>query len=559
MGLWVVLRRSVALLLLAVMACSTAQAREIPVQTCIAKILRHAATTAGEQRTPFDCGSRQTRFGAGDFAVELRFAPISPTADDPLVLRTASQWQDAERIRFRYADGSAAILNVTSHSIAPFLKMGAIFEFPVPVRGSALTGIELEIRGAGNLRGVVLGAHLRPRSEASRINTTLAALYAMFAGLTVALFVFNLSLWAALRAQFQLFYCSMVAALANYAFTSSGAVMMVLPWLDNNDRQRWNYICLAIAGGTALRFIARYFGPEVRGPHLFVLHRAGALTAVTTALAFGLFAPWHIAFFDRIYYIAMSFMLSTVFPLLIQAWRKGSPYFNLFILAWAAPIAISVLRAMYGFGLLPYSILLDNGNLVAMSIEALLSSLMVTARLRDLARERDNARAGEQTARRLAATDPLTGLLNRRAFLDLAIGHRARKRLLLIDIDHFKAVNERLGHEGGDQVLAAVAAAIQQIRPPNSLAVRLGGEEFALLIPRELGDQCTAQMVLEAVRATHMPQGLQVTVSIGVSDGQLASEEDWKRLYRLADAALYRAKADGRDRACRATDFRAAA
>ena len=183
----------------------------------------------------------------------------------------------------------------------------------------------------------------------------------------------------------------------------------------------------------------------------------------------------------------------------------------------------------------------------------------MTARLRELSYERDDARAGEQVARRLAATDSLTGLLNRRSFLDLAIGRTSRQRLLLIDIDHFKLVNDRLGHAGGDDVLHAVASAIQACCPARSLAVRLGGEEFALLLPMSAYDECTPDMLLAAVRNCAMPQGIQVTMSVGFADGSVASEDDWKRLYRLADTALYRAKSDGRDRACRATDFRAVA
>ena len=153
----------------------------------------------------------------------------------------------------------------------------------------------------------------------------------------------------------------------------------------------------------------------------------------------------------------------------------------------------------------------------------------------------------------------MTGLLNRRAFLDRAIGRRTQQVLLLIDIDHFKSVNDRLGHEAGDRVLVAVAEAIRSSQPSRSLAVRLGGEEFAMLIPRSDASRFSAETLLAAVRAGTMPQGIRVTVSIGMSEGQLGTEGDWKRLYRLADAALYRAKADGRDRFCKATDFRSAA
>jgi diguanylate cyclase (GGDEF)-like protein len=312
-------------------------------------------------------------------------------------------------------------------------------------------------------------------------------------------------------------------------------------------------------GASALQFIRQFFGRDVFGPRLTRMTQWTIALSLLTGLLFAALAPWQVWALDRLYFIAMSLMLSMIVPVLINAWRSRNRYFWMFVLAWSAPIFISALRAANGFGLIDHSFLLDHGNLIALSMEALLSSLLVTARLRELSLERDHAIRGEQTARRLAATDSLTGLMNRRAFIDLAIGRTGRYRLMLIDIDHFKAVNDRLGHEAGDQVLRAVANVIQRCRPQDSLAVRLGGEEFALLVPRSAYEQCRPEMVLEAVRSEPMPQGSSVTVSIGYADGSVISEENWKRLYRLADAALYRAKADGRDRSCRATDFRVAA
>lgn len=180
---------------------------------------------------------------------------------------------------------------------------------------------------------------------------------------------------------------------------------------------------------------------------------------------------------------------------------------------------------------------------------------LVIARLRDLAAERDQAQAGERSALRLANSDSLTGLLNRRAFLDLAIGRIQAHRLMLIDIDHFKAINDKLGHDTGDDVLRRVAETIQSIRSADSLAVRLGSEEFALLVPISRVHEIPPEMLLEAVRNCEMPLGWRVTVSLGYADGRVDSEAAWRRLYRLADSALYRAKSDGRDRVCRATDF----
>ncbi|MEP6870080.1 MAG: diguanylate cyclase, partial [Novosphingobium sp.] len=478
---------------------------------------------------------------------------------DQLVLRTASVWQAAARIHYRYADGREWVLDVPAARTTQFLTIGAILQYPVPSREAALRSIVIETRDSANLRGVVAGARLMPTSDANRLKMELIALYSAFLGMALALIVYNLSLWTALRNRFQLYYSTMVAALAAYTFSSSGLLALAVPWIVNNDRLRLNYILLTLTGLTAMRFIRDFFEGLSSSLVLRQTIRWVGIAALGSALAFALFAPVMITAIDLIYTTAMTALLLTVAPILVNAGKRRNPYFWLFILAWSTPLVSSVLRAANGFGLLSYSFWLDNCNLIAFAIEALLSSLMVTSRLRALSNERDDAREGEQLARRLANTDPLTGLLNRRAFLDLAIGRRARQRLLLIDVDHFKLVNDRLGHEAGDRVLCELADLIQQCRPPRSLAVRLGGEEFALLVPYAQIAKCTPDSLLEAVRNHQMPQDMQLTISIGIAEGQISNEEDWKRLYRLADGALYRAKADGRDRACRATDFRVVA
>lgn len=552
--------RLFAVLLAMWLVGATAYARTPGIETCVTKLTSGQDVQATmAQRGRFDCNVRQNSLGSGEFLTELRFAPREIQAQDPLVLRLASVWQNSANVTFRYANGDAAQVAFTSRDLHRFMTIGAIWEIPVPIRSAALQSIFIETHGSANVRGVVLSPKLMTRTESYAFKLGLVAVFAAFAGLAVALFTYNLSLWVAMRHSFQLWYCAMITAFALYTFSSSGLLMMVAPWLDNNDRLRLNYVLLSMVGAAALQFIRHFFGNDVFGPRLNRATNWAVGVTVSAALTFAVLAPWRIAGLDRLYFVAMSVMLSMVIPVLVSAWRSRSRYFWMFVLAWSAPILTSVLRAAHGFNLIGQSFILDNGNLFALFMEALLSSLLVTARLRELSLERDHAVRGEQTARRLAATDPLTGLMNRRAFIDLAIGRTGRYRLMLIDIDHFKAVNDRLGHEAGDQVLRAVANVIQRCRPQDSLAVRLGGEEFALLVPRSTYEQCKPDMVLEAVRSEPMPQGSNVTVSIGYADGSVISEENWKRLYRLADAALYRAKADGRDRSCRATDFRAAA
>lgn len=549
-GVRMLLLRLAAMLLVALGAAAAAHA-DIPVESCIAPLSRASDPSS------FDCGGAQNRHGSGDFAADLRFAPIKSDPADPLVLRTSSVWQGSEKIVFRYADGVTSELAFASRSSRPWMTIGAIYEFRVPPREAPLTGVRIEIKNSANWRGVVIGAHLMTASQSYRLQSWLVALYAAFGGLSLALLVYNLSLWTVLRHRFQLSYAAMVCALMAYAFTSSSIAMLVIPSLANNDRLRLNYLFLALAAVASIRFMDDFFGDRVFRPWLRRTAVAVCATTLASALAFAVLAPWGGRLLDRFYFLTCTATLTLVLPIIYSAWRAKARHIGLFIIAWSAPIVVSIARAAYSMNLIGYRFWLDNGNLIALSIEALLSTMLIVARTKDLYSERDEAKASEQLALRLANSDPLTGLLNRRAFIQHAIGRSDEHRLFLIDIDHFKAINDRIGHAAGDEVLREVSAAIQECRPDGSLAVRLGGEEFALLVPLDAQGKCPPERLLAAVRQRAMPMDWHVTVSIGFVDGRISSEDDWKRLYRLADTALYRAKADGRDRACRATDFSA--
>ncbi|MFY8116878.1 MAG: sensor domain-containing diguanylate cyclase, partial [Roseateles sp.] len=167
-----------------------------------------------------------------------------------------------------------------------------------------------------------------------------------------------------------------------------------------------------------------------------------------------------------------------------------------------------------------------------------------------------------QQLEQLAITDSLTGLLNRRRLMELGVSEcrrAARFRhslsLLMIDIDHFKSINDGWGHQFGDQVIGAVAHALSsRVRQSVDIVARIGGEEFVLLLP-ETGAadaQGLAEDLRQAVAALRFPvraagEFAGVTVSIGVAtQSGLASEPFEKLLYR-ADQALYVAKQAGRN------------
>ncbi|HMO48531.1 MAG TPA: GGDEF domain-containing protein [Rubrivivax sp.] len=159
----------------------------------------------------------------------------------------------------------------------------------------------------------------------------------------------------------------------------------------------------------------------------------------------------------------------------------------------------------------------------------------------------------------LARRDPLTGLLNRRA-MHAALDQHARRRrraadtfsVLMIDVDHFKSVNDRHGHEAGDRALTHIARLLTQALRTQDRVARFGGEEFLVLLPTAglARARAEAEILRLQLRSQPLPlaeQLLHLSVSIGVAEWA-GPAEDLSRLLARADAALYRAKRGGRDR-----------
>ncbi|CAG2131991.1 GGDEF domain-containing protein [Cupriavidus numazuensis] len=156
-----------------------------------------------------------------------------------------------------------------------------------------------------------------------------------------------------------------------------------------------------------------------------------------------------------------------------------------------------------------------------------------------------------------ARTDSLTGLLNRRALERIAAqpadpAGPSTTSLILMDVDRFKQINDRHGHPAGDQVLRAVADLMRDLVDPDHALARFGGEEFAVLVPGASADEAAslAQALRTAIGAEpiRLADGtrLPVTASFGVATG-LGGAPHWPRLFAAADAAMYRAKAEGRN------------
>ncbi|MFC3557747.1 diguanylate cyclase domain-containing protein [Sphingomonas qilianensis] len=517
------------------------------IEVCIrADSIGSDASTLLRHPRGFDCTTRQRDFGAGDFWAISQ--PLRIAADQPLNVRVASVWQKRMTLYALYDDGTQVSVVTDAQAVTRGLQLGAIMQQALPRRAARLVRLLWHVEGSANTRGILLAPTVATDLQAASSNVTMAAIYAAFGGMCLALLIYNLGLARALQHAFLPYYCAMMTGMLIYAFSSSGALAWAMPDVGNNERLRLNYVILAMTGVAAILFLRHFFEEGVIPRWLDRVIHFACIVLATSTLAIVLLAPWEFRALDMVYAMSFALLLGLAVPMIICAWIKRSDFLYLFIIAWTAPIVLAILRIGYAMDLLPYSFWLDNSTILSMTFEALLSSRAIAYRILLITRERDTARAQQIAALMLADTDPLTGLLNRRAFLREAIGRPGEQKLLLLDIDHFKRVNDTIGHDGGDEVLRLVARVLRAALPPGGLLARIGGEEFAIVCPLDAAPDSSE--LLATLRSARMPFDLTVTASIGVCHGPLAREADWKTLYCAADSALFAAKRDGRDRAC---------
>ena len=200
----------------------------------------------------------------------------------------------------------------------------------------------------------------------------------------------------------------------------------------------------------------------------------------------------------------------------------------------------------------------------AFLLAAIAAAFLLTLSIAVLANQRLQ-RALDAAAR----VDPLTGLMNRRAFSEIADrdwsrAMRGERRLsmLLLDLDHFKSINDLYGHRAGDAALRKVADALTREVRLGDVVCRFGGEEFIILMPDTAGG--AAYAVAERLRLAiaglteELAPGMPISVSIGVAE-KSAADATWEQLVAAADKVLYAAKQAGRNRVVVADAFRKAA
>lgn len=243
----------------------------------------------------------------------------------------------------------------------------------------------------------------------------------------------------------------------------------------------------------------------------------------------------------------------------IMLWRAAMPGLTVFrraaagvLLAYALFLTVRLIYAIFSTGMTT-SFVQDPFQVLAFLVSMVFGFVMTMALVLMIFREK------ELHMRDIARRDPLTGLRNRYALKEISQREFATAAadgrplsLLAMDLDHFKAVNDRFGHNGGDEVLKGVTRGLVDELRPQDLVFRVGGEEFLMLLPDTSEREATrvAERLREIIENSDWISGdqrIRTTASFGAIEIRPA-EESWEDALLRADHALYRAKGAGRNR-----------
>ena len=406
---------------------------------------------------------------------------------------------------------------------------------------------------AQGARILALGAGLLAAAAPARAQSSFAdatsmtwdgVLTGIFLGLLLFSLAYNAVFYRLLRERFLIWQS--VRALSYFALAVALSPLAMGAWLapDSFARQLWITIFFDLSLVVSGVFLRSYLEPGMVGPRLYRwLGWPPVLILLTTPATVMPDADTYMMLRSTVLVGMLALCAATV----VIALKRGSRTARYQAAAWSG------IGGVYGVSLFHDIVLgqpFDNFLFLlfpALGLEVMLTAFGILDRLMRLRRERQEARAQAEAMRIIAHTDPLTGLPNRRA-IEESFNDDPPVAIALVDLDHFKAINDHHGHDVGDRVIFAAGVALGS---GSALAARVGGEEFALLfrgapaavaIEAERLRQRIGAYVAQMVPLLERP----VTASMGLV--HIGRDTSFGAAMKSADINLYAAKESGRNR-----------
>lgn len=468
------------------------------------------------------------------------------------------------KVHFHYVDGSIDSHEVRNGDFKSYWHPNGYIVFTAARRPAPLVEITIGLDRLAAYEVLVMKLATTSRMGLIISMTTLCIGATM--SLLAASFLYNVLLAIASRHRALYWHAAWLACMCLWGTVWTQLILLVAPGLAGVATVRLIALLATLAVILASLFMFASFERGVLPRWFTITYRCAILSCLALSFAWS-YAPAGTA--SR---LASFFTLSTLAVLglvvaaLIMGVLKGSEAAKDFALSWIMPVLAVVSSYQTAIKLTNDIMSEQLLVMIAGALQALWLSYIATRAIAKLRTERDQARARQDELMILAETDPLTRLYNRRGFTERFRQELAAKTagcvgLMLIDLDHFKLINDTYGHEVGDHVLQRIAGLLGELRKEGGIAARLGGEEFCVILPGYSGSQLHA--VAERTRARLEEADMssifgtterRITASIGVADTDRFPAADAAMLLRLADQALYRAKAAGRNRVIAASE-----
>lgn len=450
------------------------------------------------------------------------------------------------------ADGAVRSRRLTEADGTPFAA-GPVFHLPLPevTPNTAMVLARIEAPHSVLLLTEARLTHDPGRAGWSQIDLTLLA---FVTGMLVLPLLFDISFFLVLRERFVVLHACMVGAMMVYVLTAGGLasafVALPVPAMAVLAPLSW-----AIGAGISCLFLVNFLE---RGAQSRLMRRITVGTGWFTMAVPGFFALQLDAtqpVDDVAYFITFLPCIAVISAAVLEAVLRGSRSARYIALAWTPIIIASIERLLRGLGWHVGPSSLDQMLHLAIGIEVVVISLAIADRFLALRRERDAALSEAKILEQISTRDSLTGLMNRRAIearFDELLA-QGFDTFALVDLDCFKAVNDLHGHQVGDAALVACASAIRASGGRDVVAVRLGGEEFVVLLrgPHAIERAEALRQAIPLRIAKEVPGlDLPVTASMGVVMLGEANRHKmaFAEFYARADALMYEAKASGRNR-----------
>ena len=496
----------------------------------------------------FDCGPDRLSLVADRLWGRID-VPASLQNEGPLELQGDSLYLEGAQIHAVFADGSVKSTVFTEADLVAGARPRGRYALPVPQSSVPLRTVYAAVDMPFSITSVKL-MRLNRVAEADAEHMPVMMMLGMLIGLAFIPLLYNAFFFIALRYRFLLWHSVTVCSTLAYIYSSSGAIFLMFGEFGTYPRFMFNYWSLAIGISAAAIFTLTFLEAKMLSRNMQRWLVVVALLPIFVTAIVLHTGDWS-RLIGRGYYHA-SFIPALVLPFfaMAQAFRRGSRAVRYQMAAWIPVIILALERVGRGMDVYRGFEWMDYGLYFALILETMIVALGITDRIMILRRDHEKSvRRADQMAH-LAETDGLTGLANRRGFDRVFAEAHAKgtfAELVLMDIDHFKHVNDECGHDSGDNVLRTIGSVLNDA---GIVAARIGGEEFALLIQK--GDAKIA-FDLEALRtritrmikigAPNIPTP--VTVSMGVAP--IIAEFAAQSIYALADRRLYVAKRAGRN------------